>query len=166
MKQGTVSIVAGCHSPIHYVLVYLSWVKLYGVLPSFRETTCIFIHDIGHYGKDYLDHENEKKAHWELGAKIAKRLFGQWGYNFVAGHCSYSGVPLSPLYKADKYSWYIAPYWWLWTNNITEPGLTCGLSNHQAILDFRKQVRESIESGAFASTHGMYMKRRNERKVS
>jgi len=161
VKQGTVSIIIGCHSPFHYALTYISWIKLYNSVPSFKETVCIFIHDIGHLGKDYLDNEAEKEKHWELGANIARKLFGQWGYDFLAGHCSYSGVKISKLYKADKYSWYIAPYWWLWINNIIEPKLTCGLSNKEAIKDFKNMVNKSIKSGEFSSTHKMYIKRKN-----
>lgn len=71
MTQGTVSILFGCHSPIHSVLVLMSWKKLYRHWPRWWQIVCIFLHDIGHWGLDYLDDVNQKNKHWELGARIA-----------------------------------------------------------------------------------------------
>lgn len=159
MKQGTVSVLIGCHSPIHAVVVVVAWIKLYKKPPRFWQFICIILHDIGHIGLDYLDDFEQKKRHWILGAKIATRLFGQKGFDFVAGHCSHTGYPLSKLYKADKYSWYIAPTWWLWLNSFVEPRLNNGSSTLDAIKSFREQVKKSIESGEYKSTHSMYLER-------
>jgi len=120
---------------------------------------CIFLHDIGHWGLNYLDDYEQKKEHWKLGAKIAGKLFGYKGWWICAGHCSHSGIPNSPLYKADKYSWHMAPEWWLYTNALFEPKLRMGYSRIQAVRRFKENVRESIESGVFRSTHSMYLKR-------
>jgi len=163
MKQGTVSVLFGCHSLVHSIIVILAWKRLYRRLPKLWQIVCIFLHDIGHWGLDYLDDFEQKKDHWRLGASVAGRLFGDKGWRMCAGHCSHSGVSLSPLYKADKYSWYIAPMWWLWLNNIVEPKLAINCdSNMDAIRKFREMVKESIESGEFTSTHEMYLKRKGE----
>src|SRR3990172_13355264 len=100
MKQGTISVTVGCHSLVHSLLVWLSWVRLYRKLPSFRQGVCIAIHDIGHWGKDYLDDVEAKREHWILGARIAGKLFGDKYYAFCAGHDAYSGYARSELYKA------------------------------------------------------------------
>jgi len=162
VKEGTVSILIGCHSVFHSFLVLISWRKLYGSWPKFWQIICIFLHDIGHIGKDYLSDYEQKKKHWELGAKVAGRFFGRKAYIFTAAHCSHSGYcGLRMLYKADKYSWYISPTWWLYWNNIVEPKLTINCeSNMDAIRKFQKSVKESIESGEFRSTHSMYLERR------
>ena len=112
IKQGTWSVLLGCYSPIHSLLVFIAWIKLYHSLPSWWQVICILIHDIGHWGKDYLDDYEEKKKHGELGAKIAKWLFGQKGYDLVIGHNLYTEVSKSALHDPDKYSWTLAPIWY------------------------------------------------------
>lgn len=162
MSQGTISWFIGCHSPIHSLLVVISWRKLYGSWPKMWQIVCIFLHDIGHIGLQYLDDFEQKRRHWWWGAKIAYILFGWKGWNFLAGHCSHSGWPLSRLYKADKYSWYIAPTWWLCWNNVVEPKLTVNCdSNMDAVRKFQTMVKQSIESGEFTSTHEMYLRRQS-----
>ncbi len=123
MKQGTVSVLIGCHSPIHSWYTLKAWRVLYGSWPCWWEVCCIFLHDIGHWGKQYLDDPEQKAEHWKLGAKVALVLFGDKGYYLVAGHCRYSSEIRSWLLKADKYSWLLAPYWWLWMNTVAEPKL-------------------------------------------
>jgi hypothetical protein len=164
MKQGTVSVLIGCHSIIHSILVYIAWVKLYKKFPSWRETVCIFLHDIGHWGTDYLDNYDEKKRHWVSGACYASQLFGAEGYMLCAGHSTYSGHKKSKLFNADKYSWYLAPRWWLYLNTFTEPKLGCGLSKREAVKRFKEQVAEGIESGKYISTHQLYLNRLKEDK--
>jgi len=161
MKQGTVSILVGCHSPIHSILVLKSWHRLYDSWPEPWQVCCIFLHDIGHIGTNYLTDLTEKRSHWKLGARIASKLFGQKGFDLVAGHDAYSGYPRSLLYKPDKYSWYIAPYWWLLSNTFTEPGINTGLSHKQSVSDFKRQVAQNIESSTFRPTHDIYMDRFN-----
>ena len=160
MSQGTISVLFGCHSVIHSVLVLIAWIKIYKNIPKFWEIVCIFIHDIGHFGLNYLDDFEQKKIHWKLGAKIGKKLFGQKGFYFLAGHCSYSGYEKSKLYKADKYSWYIAPTIWLISNNIFEPKLYDGFSNLKSVREFQKQVKRSIEENKYISTHEFYLNRK------
>ncbi len=159
MKQGTISIIIGCHSPFHSVQVIRAWIRLYGYLPVPWQIICIFLHDIGHIGLDYLDDYEQKKRHWLLGAKIAGFLFGQKGYDFIAGHCKHSGLAKSSLYKADKMSWHVAPRWWLWLNTIFEPKLRMGMSRWEAVEAFKKQVADSVENGYYKSTHDFYLER-------
>jgi hypothetical protein len=159
MKEGTISVLWGCHSPIHSFLVLCAWIRLYKRLPRPWQIVCIFIHDIGHWQKDYLTDVEQKYDHWILGAYLAFCMFGKKGYAFVAGHYSYSGYPLSLLYKADKYSWTIAPIWWLWLNYQIEPKLKLW-SRRGSTLDkchqFRQAVRNSIESDKWIETHSIY----------
>jgi hypothetical protein len=159
MKQGTISVICGIHSPTHSALVFLSWRKIYGKFPNVWQTGCIFLHDVGHWGKQYHDSVDEKNKHWILGANIARKLFGQKGFDMVAGHVGNNGYPQSQLYKADKYSWYITPYWLLYWNNIVEPKVKCGMKNHDAIISFQKWVKQSIESGEYRNTHEAYVER-------
>jgi hypothetical protein len=120
---------------------------------------CIFLHDIGHIGLQYLDDYNQKKVHWRLGADIAGGLFGIKGFLLCAGHCKYSQYPLSKLYAADKYSWLLAPRWWLLSNVFVEPELGLGFSKPgEAVDKFRVAIRESAESGVMAETHDFYLK--------
>lgn len=164
MKQGTVSVLIGSHSIGHSVLVYISWCKLYHKPPCLYETVCIALHDVGHWGKNYLDDEAAKREHWKLGARIAGKIFGQKGFDLIAGHDRYSGYQESKLLKPDKYSWHIAPYWWLWWNNIIEPRIKQGMGNREAILDFRKWVKHNVESGEYRATHDAYIERTENEK--
>ena len=160
ITQGTVSWFIGCHSIVHSLLILRSWRILYGSWPKLWQIVCIFLHDIGHLGLDYLDDYEQKKLHFILGASIGYGLFGMKAWDFLAGHCSHSGYPLSPLYKADKYSWYIAPKWWLHWNNLVEPKLMINCrSSKEAVDSFRALVKKSIESGEYVSTHQMYLDR-------
>lgn len=162
MTQGTISVLIGCHSVVHSVLVTISWIKIYKKFPKFWQLVCIFLHDIGHWGLNYLDNFEEKKIHWRLGAQIAFKLFGWKGRDFVGGHCKYSYYSFeeSLLYRADKYSWYIAPKVWLWLNIFVEPKLRMGYkSRWKAVIKFKGQVKASIDNGEYKSTHQMYMDR-------
>lgn len=159
MKQGTVSVLFGCHSVIHSLLVLRAWRKLYGRLPAPWETACIFLHDVGHWGRQYLDDVREKNRHWELGARIAGRLFGRKGFDLAAGHCRESGHPESRLLKPDKYSWVFEPYWWAWWNALVEPKLLMGYTLREAYARFHARVRENIESGAYRDTHNFFLEK-------
>jgi hypothetical protein len=159
VSQGTISVLCGSHSVVHSVLVMRAWRRLYGKWPKPWECVCILLHDVGHIGKNYLDDVEQKNQHWILGATMAKWLFGEKGYLLTAGHCKPSGVPESELYKADKYSWYIAPTWWLWLNTVAEPSLRMGYTRMEAIRVFRAQVKQSVESGVFAETHSFFLDR-------
>ena len=167
MKQGTVSVLLGCHSPFHSVLVIVAWRRLYGCWPSWWEVVCIFLHDVGHWGKDYLDDYKLKRHHAELGAKIAGVLLGRKGYDLVLGHNVYSsGIVQSRLYKPDKYSWVIAPLWWMWTNTIFEPRLIRpGRTRMQSVRDFRNAMRRNWFRGLPKQGHDIYLEQWHGREA-
>lgn len=125
MTEGTKSILFGCHSIIHSLYVLKAWRILYKEWPEWWQVICIFFHDIGHFGKNYLSNLEEKKEHWILGAQICKFLFGQKGFDFVASHTENPFVPMSTKFKgADRYSWVIANVTWLYSNKWIEKGIT------------------------------------------
>ena len=158
MKQGTSSVLFGCHSIIHSLLVLIAWKKLYKRYPARWQIICILIHDIGHWGKNYLNNYEEKKEHWVLGAKLADRLFGAKGFYLVMGHCSYNGQARSELYEPDKYSWQIAPIWWMISSCIFEPKLQRkGCTKYQSALMFKKAMKENMESGYKKQGHDIYL---------
>ena len=158
MKQGTVSVLFGAHSPVHSLLVLIAWVRLYHSLPKPWELVCIAVHDIGHWGTEYLNDYQAKTGHWKAGASWAYRLFGQKGYDFVAGHCSYNGQTRSALFEPDKYSWVIAPWWWMWTNTLFEPKLIRpGRSRRQSARDFQRAMYENWLVGFPKQGHDIYL---------
>ena len=159
MKQGTISVLVGCHSPVHSLVVLVAWRKLYRRWPAWWQVVCIFLHDIGHWGKQYLDDYEAKKKHGFLGAKIAKRLFGKKGYDLVAGHNPYNGQQKSELHDPDKYSWVIAPVWWMMSNCIFEPKLQRkGCSKRESAVMFKEAMRQSWMTGFKELGHEIYMK--------
>lgn len=144
MRQGTMSVLLGCHSPVHSLIVLVAWRKLHGRWPAWWQTICIFLHDIGHWGKDYLDDYEQKKRHGELGAKVCRFLFGQRGYDLVVGHSPYNGEVRSLLHDPDKYSWVIAPLWWIITSNVFEPKLQMrGSTRRESAVLFKEAMRQS-----------------------
>lgn len=158
VSQGTMSVLFGCHSIVHCLIVIVAWKRWYGSWPNWWQTISILVHDIGHWGKDYLDNYEEKKRHAELGARVASFLFGQKGYNLVAGHNAYDGQGRSRLYSPDKYSWVIAPVWWMITNTFFEPRLVRkGCSRKMSVLLFKDAMRENMESGWGKQGHDIYM---------
>lgn len=158
MKQGTITVIFGCHSPIHSLLVLIAWIKLYRQPPNWWQIICILLHDIGHWGKNYLDNYEEKKQHSNLGAKIAKQLFGQKGYDLIVGHNLYNGTTKSKLHDPDKYSWAIAPTWWLVTNTYFEPKLQRkGSTRRESALMFKKAMKDNIDNGFKKLGHEIYM---------
>ena len=95
MKQGTLSVLFGCHSFVHCTIVLMEWIKLYHRMPKLWQIACIYLHDIGHWGKDYLDDYELKKHHHELGAKVCRYLFGQKGKQlegYEATPCGLGGL--------------------------------------------------------------------------
>lgn len=159
MKQGTVSVLFGCHSPVHSLMVLIAWRKLYRRWPAFWQLVCIFLHDIGHWGKDYLDNYEEKQAHGILGAQIAGKLFGKKGYDLCAGHNMYQGAPKSELHDPDKYSWVIAPVWWMTSNAYFEPKLQRkGSTKRESAVMFKEAMRKNGEAGWPEQGHSIYLK--------
>jgi hypothetical protein len=159
VKEGTVSVLVGCHSIVHSLIVLKSWRIVNKCRPHLWEIGCIFLHDIGHWGKDYLSDIEQKNRHWKLGAKIAYRLFGIKGQQLCAGHYK---DKTNKLYKADKYSWYITPDIFLYFHAIVEPKLKCGRTAKQHVIEFKRLVKTSIESGEYVPTHNIFIEMNKE----
>jgi len=128
----------------------MAWRKVYGRFPRFWELVCIFLHVIGICGRQYLTTRGAKNGHWELGALLAYRIFGPKGYDFCAGHTPESGEDRSPLFLADKFSWLVAPMWWLWSNywleklKVTPPP------------EWKKAIAAALEEEGFFSCHAIH----------
>ena len=162
MRQGTWSVLFGCHSFVHCTVVLVAWVKIYHSFPLFWELVCIYLHDIGHWGKDYLDDYELQKKHHELGAKVCGKLFGDKGFDLVTYHNAYDGQFRSKLFAPDKYSWVVAPRWWMWANAIFEPKLQCkGSTRWESVVMFKQAMRENWEKGFPKQGHQIYLEQWN-----
>lgn len=158
MKQGTVSVLFGCHSPMHSVIVLVAWRKWHNRWPSWWQIVCIFLHDIGHWGVDYLDNYEAKRHHHILGARAAYCLFGRKGYKLIARHNSYGKQHRSLMFHPDKYSWVIAPLWWMTTNTwferkLVRPGHT-GIDSARM---FKKAMTANMEDDFAEQGHEIYL---------
>ena len=159
MKQGTWSVLFGCHSIIHSIVVIVAWRKLYGSLPNWWQVWCILLHDIGHWGKDYLDDYELKKRHGELGAKIAGKLFGKKGFDLINGHNVYQQENRSLLFNPDKYSWVIAPLWWMISNTYVEPKLIRRDSTRkESAVMFKEAMTENMKNNFNERGHDIYLR--------
>ena len=141
---------------MHPLFVLIAWHKEYRSWPQFWELICIFLHDIGHIGKQYLSDPEQKAAHWRLGAKIALRLFGFKGYALIAGHAKHPTIPRSKLSIPDKKSWIVAPIWWLTLN--------CKIENFRTEAAWPKKwkeiVAENLKNGCPKDSHELYLENR------
>jgi hypothetical protein len=159
MSEGTISYLIGCHSfIIHPLCVLIAWYKEYRAWPKFWQLVCIFIHNIGHIGKEYLSDPRQKADHWKLGAKIAFKCFGPKGFYFVAGHSKGSGFPRSKLFLPDKKSWLYAPSWWLWSNHWFENFNSSASIPH----NWKRLVAENVANGCPKGSHEMYLENRGK----
>jgi hypothetical protein len=121
------------------------------------------LHDIGHWGKQYLDNYEEKKAHGLLGARIARKLFGPKGEDLILGHNEYNGHVRSQLFCPDKYSWVIAPLTWMASNTYFEPKLMrTGHSHRESAKMFKEAMRENMAQGFKEQGHDIYLKQWNK----
>lgn len=120
MKIGTKSVLFGVHQFLwHPITVGIAWKRLYGVWPTRKEWFCIFVHDLGYWGKVNIDGP-EGKQHPELGADLAGRFLDRDCY-----HRTYHDLTLyhsreyaklhdeepSLLCWADKYCVTVEPRW-------------------------------------------------------
>ncbi|SPF35883.1 conserved hypothetical protein [Candidatus Desulfosporosinus infrequens] len=115
-SRGTRSLLFGVHQFIwHPITVWLAWKELYGT-PSWTETVCIALHDIGYWGMKNMDGDEGLK-HPEAGAEWVGRMFGDEYRQLVLGHSrSYAQtrkISPSKLCWADKLS-IKYELWWLY----------------------------------------------------
>jgi hypothetical protein len=163
MTQGTKSVLFGCHQfLIHPLLVLIAWVKYYRSVPALWQIVCIFLHDVGHIGKQYLDDPIAKAGHWRLGAKIAGKLFGRKGFEFVAGHVTRSICPRSMLYYPDKLSWLISPNVWLNLNSLIED---FGTEASKA-ENWKRIVAQNVENGFAKGSHELYLEHKAKESIN
>lgn len=163
ISQGTVSVLVGCHSPIHSILVVLAWKQVHGRWPEPWELGCIFLHDIGHLGRQYLDDPAQKAEHWRLGADIAGVLFGYRGLALVGGHCEGSGYPKSDMYLPDKTAWANAPMWWLLWHQVVEPRLRpAGVSPWKHAKMIKELFRRNADNANPRDNHIVFMELRDQ----
>ncbi len=132
MKQGTKSILFGCHQFIwHPLFVIIGWTLYHNRFPKFWELICIIVHDWGIWGINYLDDPKNKLDHPRFGANIAEKYLGKKAWQLIGGHslefinsfnkflastsplaCEDKTLPwlkISDLFYADKYSWLLIP---------------------------------------------------------
>ena len=161
MTEGTKSYLFGCHQFfVHPLLVLIAWIVEYRKFPRFWEFVCIFIHDIGHYGTNYLTNDEEKRTHWIKGARLAKLLFGWKGYHLVCGHTTKSGCVRSKLFIPDKKSWLYSPDWWLNLNYKIEDFKT----EISGAKKWKKAVAEEAKKGFPIGCHEIYIRNRDAEK--
>lgn len=121
VSEGTRSLLIGCHQFImHPIQVVRAWRWWFGKWPRPWQVACIFLHDIGLAGRQYLSDPKAKNGHWGLGAEVARKLFGERGFLLCAGHTPESWHPRSDLWYADKASWLLAPVWWMKLNYLLD----------------------------------------------
>jgi hypothetical protein len=122
MKMGTKSVLFGVHAFWwHPITVLFAWYELYGI-PSWKKLICIFVHDLGYWGKPNMDGK-EGEEHPELGANFAHKYLDRaivkehefWYYNFCLYHsrttAKNNNVEPSELCWADKLSIKYDPCW-------------------------------------------------------
>lgn len=170
ISEGTKSYLFGCHQFIlHPLWVLFAWRLEYKKWPKWWEFICIFLHDIGVCGRQYLSSDQQKKGHWYKGAYYSFYLVWYLGgkrrsylahraLKLVAGHCpGESGYTKSRLYKVDKRSFLIAPMWWLWLNHKIEkfPLWNSGPRGWQ------KTIRDSLDDEEDKGIHELYLLNRS-----
>lgn len=116
MMRGWMSLLIGAHQfVLHPIWVLAGWWRLYG-RPSWPEIVAIVVHDWGYAGRPSVEGP-EALDHPELGARIARRLGGEYAAWLVRGHSRayayVAGIPPSPLCWADKLAFALEP-WWLY----------------------------------------------------
>lgn len=114
MKVGTRSVLYGVHAFwFHPFTVLLACIKLDGI-PNWKEIVCIFLHDLGYFGKNEMDGP-EGETHPDVGAKIAGRLFGKEYHDLCLYHSRTTAkkycVDPSKMCWWDKLSILYDPSW-------------------------------------------------------
>lgn len=112
---GTRSLLVGVHQfVLHPLFVWVAWRDIYGRYPTFQQTICIILHDIGYAGCRNLDGP-EGSRHPEVGASIAGRIFGPYAAALVRFHSRTTAelysAQCSELCLPDKLSLFYYPAW-------------------------------------------------------
>ena len=159
ISSGTKSYFFGCHNFIlHPIFVIAGWKIWHRRWPKLWEIVCIFLHDIGVIGQDYLV-QGGKDGHWKRGAELARSLFDERGYKLCAGHTNESGFLRSDLFWADKVSWIAAPNWWMQFNYFIE-----GFEGVPPD-EWKRRVAENLNKKNPEDNHTLYEKFRSEGRL-
>lgn len=171
MTEGTKSYLIGCHQfLLHPLWVLLAWRLEYKSWPKWWELICIFLHDCGVCGRQYLSDDKAKIGHWEKGADLSFKVVWHLGqhrrsylayrsHDLVAGHCpEESGYCESRLSRADKRSWLVVPMWWKWCNYWVEwSGKGIGVTPPPIWTEL---VKENLKRTKPLGNHELYLKNR------
>lgn len=160
MTEGTKSYLIGCHQFFfHPLWVLLAWRLEYKSWPKWWEIVCIFLHDVGICGRQYLGDDEIKMGHWIRGARLSAKIIAKFphkflgphlAFEFCAGHCpEESNYPESKLFRPDKSSPLMAPMWWLWWNYWIE-----GFVATPRL--WKKLVAENLRSRSPIGNHELY----------
>ena len=157
MTEGTKSYLFGSHHwLLHPVAIIRAWRAHYGHYPCLWQAVCIFLHDTGIVGMQYLS--GTKDGHWRRGAEIAGWLFGLKGWKLCAGHCIASGWPRSALLFPDKASWIYQPKWRLALYHLVE-----GFNDTYTVEEWLASVRERARDGFQEDGHAVFMREREKK---
>lgn len=119
MKIGTKSVLFGVHAFWwHFITIGIAWKRLFKVWPTWREWVCIFVHDLGYWGKPNIDGP-EGRQHPVAGAWLASELVDRPGsltyFDLTLFHsrefAKLNGEEPSLLCWADKYCVLCEPRW-------------------------------------------------------
>jgi hypothetical protein len=178
VAEGTRSYLMGNHQFFfHPLWVLFAWRLEYKSWPKWWEIICIFLHDVGICGRQYLSDDKAKRGHWMLGSELSGEIVGHltnWKNEMwykalclCAGHCpEESNFPKSKLFRADKRSWLVAPLWWLrctywaeWYNK------GFGVTLYTATTGWKKLVAKNLRSEKPIGHHELYLRNRGEIKM-
>lgn len=165
MTEGTISYLFGCHQFFFYPLwVLFAWRLEYKSWPKLWQIICIFLHDVGICGRQYISDDEAKLGHWMLGGFLAHELFLKLGlpriaetsWLFIGGHApNESGMPKSKMFIPDKRSYLVEPMWMKWVNYYVED---FGISN---LVDWTERVKENLKREHPLGSHEMYLNLKN-----
>lgn len=169
ITEGTISYLFGCHQFFfHPLWVLFAWRLEYKSWPKLWQIICIFLHDVGICGRQYISDDEAKPGHWMLGASIVYMLFLRLGCEriaweavlLIAGHCpGESGYAKSKLFIPDKRSYLVEPMWLKWVNYYIED---FGISNP---VDWTERVKENLKRESPLGSHELYIELKNGKGV-
>lgn len=129
MKIGTKSLLFGVHQfALHPLFVLMAWLVVYRSWPKFYQLCAIIVHDWGYWGCGNMDgregEDHPGSVVVFLCSKMKPSPFKAMMFDEILGHSRFAaasyGVPLSPLFRADKMASALYPRWlYLLLGNLT-----------------------------------------------
>lgn len=156
MRVGTKSVLFGAHCfLIHWMVVAIAWVRLYGFPWDLRLWTAFGVHDLGYWGRRDMDGA-DGAAHVLLGGRIMGFLFGEVWQSFTVRHSRYwakrMGLPVSRLCAADKLAFVLMPAW-LYLPMTRATGELCEYMQRSAERQAGGEQFTAEESAMLSSRH-------------